>query len=121
MTLHLKAAALLAGVALALGACGGSDEPASSSAPATSSTTTPETTTSSGSAEKVSANDASEEEIAAALEAKGVDEADRWAHEVEEYRPYPTDDPDLPKLREELAKYNPGPGVVDKIVGALEP
>jgi hypothetical protein len=36
-----------------------------------------------------------------------------------EYRPYPTDDPSLTKLRQELAKYNPGPDVVDKIVAVL--
>jgi hypothetical protein len=36
-----------------------------------------------------------------------------------EYRPYPTDDPALTKLRQELAKYNPGPDVVDKIVAVL--
>lgn len=69
---------------------------------------------------KVSANDASEAELVAAFTAAGVDSPDKWAEEVEEYRPYPTDDPGFTKLREELAKYNPGPGVVDKIVSALE-
>jgi hypothetical protein len=59
-------------------------------------------------------------EIVAALEAAGAANADRWAREVVEYRPY-ENDPNLPKLREELAKYNPGDGVVDAIVSALKP
>jgi phage-related minor tail protein len=69
---------------------------------------------------KVSANEASEAELVAALTAAGVDNPDKWAEEVQEYRPYPADDPNFTKLRDELAKYNPGPGVVDKIVSALE-
>ena len=69
---------------------------------------------------KVSANDASEAELVAALTAAGVENPDKWAKEVQEYRPYPIDDPGFTKLRGELAKYNPGPGVVDKIVSALE-
>jgi hypothetical protein len=70
---------------------------------------------------RVSANTASADEIAAALEDAGVSNAERWAEEVVEYRPYPTDDPDLTKLRDNLAKYNPGQETVDKIVSALTP
>lgn len=70
---------------------------------------------------KVSANTATEDEIATALKAAGVDNAGRWADEVVEYRPYPTDDPKLQKLRDNLAKYNPGEETVDKIVSALTP
>lgn len=70
---------------------------------------------------KVSANDASPEEIAAALEAAGVTNAPRWAREIAEYRPYPKDDPTFAKLRDELAKYNPADGVVDLIVATLVP
>jgi hypothetical protein len=70
---------------------------------------------------KVSANSSSEEDIAAALQAAGVPSPKRWAAEVVEYRPYPTDDLDLAKLRENLAKYNPAAGTVDKIVSALLP
>jgi hypothetical protein len=68
---------------------------------------------------KVNANTASESEIAQALNAAGVANGARWAREVVEYRPYPTDDANLTKLRQELAKYNPGPGVVDQIVASL--
>lgn len=67
----------------------------------------------------VSANNATIAELTAAFEAAGISNASRWAREVDEYRPYPDDDPDLPKLRGELAKYNPGPGVVDAIVATL--
>lgn len=70
---------------------------------------------------KVSANSASEGDIAAALKAAGVSSPKRWAAEVVEYRPYPTGDLDLAKLRQNLAKYNPGQPTVDKIVSALLP
>jgi hypothetical protein len=70
---------------------------------------------------KVSANTASEDEISDALEQAGVSNPGRWAEEVVEYRPYPPDDPNLTKLRDNLAKYNPGQTTVDKIVSALTP
>jgi ABC-type phosphate transport system substrate-binding protein len=70
---------------------------------------------------KVSANSASRAELAAALAAAGVPNAERWAIEIEEYRPYPADDPTFAKLRRELAKYRPAPGVVDRIVSVLAP
>jgi len=69
----------------------------------------------------VSANNASSADLIAALNAAGVPNAARWAREVSEYRPYPDDDPNFTKLRDNLAKYNPGAGVVDKIVGTLAP
>jgi hypothetical protein len=74
-----------------------------------------------GAGNKVSANTASEDEIAQALTAAGVSNPGRWAEEVVEYRPYPSDDPDLAKLRQNLAKYNPGEETTDKIVSALTP
>ncbi|MCE7939395.1 hypothetical protein DCC79_12200 [bacterium] len=70
---------------------------------------------------KVSANDATEEELIAAFTAAGIDNAEQWADEVVEYRPYAADDPNFTVLREELAKYNPAPGVIDQIVAVLEP
>jgi hypothetical protein len=74
-----------------------------------------------GSTTKVSANSASEGDIATALKAASVSSPKRWAAEVVEYRPYPNDDPDLAKLRQNLAKYNPGQQTVDKIVSVLQP
>jgi hypothetical protein len=70
---------------------------------------------------KVNANTASEAKIAAALESAGVDNADQWAEEVVEYRPYPQNDPNLGKLRANLEKYNPGKETTDLIVSALTP
>jgi hypothetical protein len=72
-------------------------------------------------ASKVSATTASQEEIFSALSKAGVPTPSRWTDEVIEYRPYPANDPNLGKLRQNLAKYNPGPGIVDKIVSALTP
>jgi hypothetical protein len=117
-------------LALGLAACGGSTT--TPDAAATPSTATPLTSSSAGTdsatgsaaasaVTKVSANTASEDEIAAALESAGVSNPERWAVEVVEYRPYPTDDPDLTKLRDNLAKYNPGQETTDKIVSALAP
>ncbi|MGE3271347.1 MAG: hypothetical protein AB7P40_21540 [Chloroflexota bacterium] len=68
---------------------------------------------------KVDANKATVAELQRAFEAAGISNASRWAREVEEYRPYPTDDPGFAKLRRELAKYNPAPGVVDAIIATL--
>jgi hypothetical protein len=68
---------------------------------------------------KVNPNNASIAEIQQALESAGVPNAARWAREVDEYKPYPTDDPSFAKLRQNLAKYNPAPDVVEKIISAL--
>jgi ABC-type glycerol-3-phosphate transport system substrate-binding protein len=125
-----------AGVAavLLLAGCSQSDDPAVDATVTTPSTaaTTATTATTVGPAPAttaapttvaargtVSANNASRTELQAAFTAAGISSPAQWAREVEEYRPYPTDDPDLAKLRGELAKYNPGPGVVDQIVATL--
>ncbi len=71
------------------------------------------------SAAKVSANNASNAELIAAFTAAGIPNPSSWAREVQEYRPYATNDPNLAKLRQNLAKYNPAAGVVDKIVATL--
>jgi hypothetical protein len=110
---------LLAGT-IGLAACGGGDD-TSTAAATTASTAAPSASTaaSGGIVAKVSANDAPKADIAAALSAAGVDNADRWADEVVEYRPY-TPDGGEAHLRDELAKYNPGADTVDAIVGALD-
>ena len=120
------AAAALAAAALTFAACGSGDD---ASAPATTAaavtTTAVETTATAGGAEvttgTVSANTASTEELITALEANGVDNADRWAREIEEYRPYDTADPELTHLQDELAKYNPDPDQLQKILDTLTP
>ncbi len=111
----------IAGVlAVGLAACGGSTSTGTGSAPAAPATSS-ESTGSVSAGGKVSANTASEDEIAAALERAGVSNPERWAEEVVEYRPYPADDPNLTQLRENLAKYNPGQETTDQIVSALAP
>ncbi|MFN8638112.1 MAG: hypothetical protein U0360_01335 [Dehalococcoidia bacterium] len=69
---------------------------------------------------RVNANTATRDEIQRALEAAGVPAAANWSREVVEYRPYSKDDTNWTKLRGELAKYNPSPGVVDQIVAVLD-
>lgn len=70
--------------------------------------------------QRVSANNASRADLQAVFENAQISNAGKWAREVEEYRPYPEDDGDYTKLRGELAKYNPTPGVVDQIIAQLE-
>lgn len=117
-------AALLVGAAPA---CGSSEPTApaatsgSGAAPPSTSAVAPVGPGGSSAVRRVSANTASEEQIAEALQAAGVRNAKRWAEEVVEYRPYPFDDPNLSRLREKLAKYNPGQDTTDKIVSALTP
>ncbi|MCW2651747.1 MAG: hypothetical protein JWR32_2723 [Mycobacterium sp.] len=102
---------------LALTACGGATTSGSSSTkPPTASTTVATQPIT-----KISANSAPQSEIEAALSSAGVSNAARWAREVVEDRPYPADDPNLTKLRNNLAKDNPGQETVDNIVSALTP
>jgi hypothetical protein len=126
MSKYLRFATGIAGLAVVLAACSGAASAGAETDGAVVTTVeaadgTEPTTTGTAATSKVSANTATVDEIAAALAAAGVDEADRWAREVVEYRPYDTSDPDLTHLRDELAKYNPAAGVVDQIVSALEP
>jgi len=134
-----RAAGLVFAGVLVFTACGGGDDddtaaPAAQvtattivsttvAAPATTTTAAPVATTTSTTAApavaKPNANTASRAEMTTAFTAAGISNAARWAMEVEEYRPYPTNDPNMAKLRQNLAKYNPGPGVVDAIIAAL--
>lgn len=113
--------AVAVAAALLATACGSEE---GSAATTSASGTPPAESHNDGSTEpaaKVSANDASPEELRASLAAAGVKDPQRWAAEVEKYRPYPVDDPELTKLRNELAKDNPDPGMLEKILGALQP
>lgn len=106
---------------VSLAACGASPSDQATGSTTASSTSASSTTASSLPAGKVSANTASESEIATALQAAGVSNPERWAREVVEYRPYAADDSNLTTLRDNLAKYNPGEDTVNKIVSALAP
>jgi hypothetical protein len=90
-----------------------------SSAPASSAATTTSGSPAAATA-KVDANIASQTEVTAALQAAGVSSPDRWAKEVVEYRPYPTNDPTFAKLKQNIAKYNPSPAVVEGIISVLK-
>ena len=103
--------------ALAFSACGGDDSKDSSSPTTTAAADSGATGSSAPAGDTVSANDASRDEIAAALEAAGVDNADRWAGEIVEYRPYSAGDE--ARLREELAKYGPTDETIDQIISVL--
>jgi ABC-type glycerol-3-phosphate transport system substrate-binding protein len=116
MRARLRLAALVAAGLLVLSGCGSNQDEGSNASPTVTTTASAAAT----STATVSANDASVQELQAAFEAAGIANAGRWAREVAEYRPYPTDDPTFAKLRGELAKYNPAPGVVDQIVSVLE-
>jgi hypothetical protein len=127
MPIVTKLAPFLLVASVAVTGCGSSATETSSNASTPATTAEASATGSSvpgstpSSSAKVSANDASAAEITVALTAAGVENGDAWADEVMEYRPYPADDPNLTKLREELAKYNPPAGLIDQIVSALEP
>jgi hypothetical protein len=110
---------LSAGVAvtLVLAACGGA-----ATAPSTTTATgaaAPAASSSASSTTKASANNATAAQLQAAFEAAGVPNASRWVVEVQEYRPYPTDDPSFAKLRSNLAKYNPSADTLSRILAAL--
>ncbi|GAA1387996.1 hypothetical protein [Catellatospora chokoriensis] len=114
------AAALAAGVLLS--GCASTDtgtSGASATTPAVAAAASP--TPAATTAAKISANTASESEIAAALKAAGVTSPERWAEEVVEYRPYEAGDTALNRLRQKLAKYNPGEDTMNKILAALRP
>ena len=69
---------------------------------------------------KVSANNASVEELEAAFAAAGISHPGAWAHDVEHHRPFPADDTEFAKLRRGLAEHNAAPDVVETIIGLLE-
>lgn len=106
-----------------LAACGGGQSSSGSGSGTTAATASggdaAAASSAAASTTKVDANNASAEELTQAFEAAGIPSADRWAREVQEYRPYPTDDPTFAKLRQELSKYNPSDAVVEQIIASL--
>ena len=115
--------ALIATVALV--ACGGAAAAPATNATAAATVATAATATASTagtsatSTTKASANNATAAQLQTALEAAGVPNASRWVIEVQEYRPYPVDDPSFAKLKSQLAKYNPSADTLSRILAAL--
>ena len=117
---------VLAAAAITFAACGGAASTNASGATAiqTIATATPASTstvaaTAASAVTKASANNATAAQLQAALEAGGVPNASRWVIEVQEYRPYPIDDPTFAKLKSNLAKYNPSADTLSRILAAL--
>ena len=120
---------VLSAAAMALAACGGAASSGASDATATARVTTvaPAATsasaataaTASSTATKASVNNATAAQLQAAFEAGGVPNASRWVIEVQEYRPYPVDDPTFAKLKSNLAKYNPSADTLSRILASL--
>ena len=117
---------VLSAAAVAIAACGGAASSGAVDPTATAAITTvaPAATsasaaTASSTAAKASANNASAAQLQAAFEAGGVPNASRWVIEVQEYRPYPVNDPTFAKLKSNLAKYNPSAETLSRILAAL--
>jgi DNA uptake protein ComE-like DNA-binding protein len=117
----------LAATAL-LAACSGSGAAtASPTTAATAPAASPDTSAaasaeaSAGAVTKVSANTATEAELIAALTGAGVPNPERWAREIQEYRPYDAADPTLTSLQQNLAKYQPSAETLAGILSVLEP
>jgi hypothetical protein len=92
----------------------GSSSPAASSVPPAASPAPTNT-----SVQTVDPNTATAGELTAALRSAGVDNPDKWAHEVEEYRPYTAGNLE-PTLTEELGKYDISQDQLRRVLGALE-
>ena len=93
--------------------------PMASAVPTTAASAIASAAASPAAAARINANTASQEELAAAFDAAGISNAAKWAREVAEYRPYPAD-PTWAQLRQELAKYNIDPTVLEQIIALLE-
>ena len=116
--------------AIILAACGGAASSGASNATAATPVATAEPTSTGAAAAtaaasasstvtKASAINATAAQLQAAFEAGGVPNASRWVVEVQEYRPYPVDDPTFAKLKSNLAKYNPSADTLSRILAAL--
>jgi hypothetical protein len=74
-----------------------------------------------GTAQRTSISTASQQDIAAALRANNVEDPEHWAQVVMQNRPYPTNDPNLGKLRLALMRNHADPADTTKIINALRP
>lgn len=72
-----------------------------------------------GDAQRISIASASESDIASALRANGVDDPERWAQIVLQYRPYPAGPAGMAKLKDALTRFQATPDDISKITNAL--
>lgn len=114
----LRIVTLLLAVTLALVIAGCGEDSGDTTAGATSPATP--ATSDAGADGKLSANNATAEELEAAFAAAGISNPGAWAHDVEHHRPFPADDPEFAKLRRGLAEHNAAPDVVETIIGLLK-
>ncbi|MCY3895764.1 MAG: hypothetical protein OXG17_04760 [Chloroflexi bacterium] len=114
--LRVVALLLALTIALVIAACG------EDSGDSTTGATSPATPAAgdAATAGKLSANNATVEELEAALAAAGIKNPGAWAHDIEHHRPFPADDTEFAKLRRGLAEHNAAPEVVETIVGLLK-
>ncbi|WP_051579701.1 hypothetical protein [Pseudonocardia acaciae] len=70
---------------------------------------------------KESISTSSVQDIAAALRANQVENPEKWARIIVEYRPYPGGDPGLGKLRQALVQHRAEPRTIDQIMTVLQP
>lgn len=112
----------LALTAVALTGCSSGAEPTTAPTTAASASASASTQPAGGSTSSASGavdpNSATAAELVAALKAAGVDNAERWAREIQEYGPYTATELKA-KLTQELAKYNIAPDQLIKLLSAL--
>jgi hypothetical protein len=74
-----------------------------------------------GTSQELSVNEASEDDVAAALRRSDVDDPRRWAQIVVRDGPYAPGDAGEEQLRQVLQRHGADPGEVDKITSVLAP
>lgn len=114
---QVTAAAIAALLALTASGCAGgsrsgSDQPGVEGPPGA---------TAGPAVEKVSINESSEDDVAAALRRSDVEDPQGWAQIVVSYRPYPSGAPGDDRLRQVLVEHEADPAEVDKIMNMLSP
>ena len=105
-----------------LAGCGSNDDSTASGTTTSAATSVSATAsaTGQGAVTTIDPNTASQGQIAAAFEAAGISNADKWAKEVTEYGPY-TADSISATLTKELGKYGIDDATLKSILSVLAP
>jgi hypothetical protein len=69
---------------------------------------------------QISVNESSEDDVAAALRSRDVDDPGRWARIVMENRPYPAGAPGTERLRQVLAQHGAAQDEIAKMTDVLK-